>query len=401
MKKFKYKAITNQGKFVSGEVEAVSPEFAAKLVKRRGYIVINISQLKASITYPITRLRSRVSSGDITMMTRQLATMVNAGLPIVEALSILRVQSKSSLQTIFSQILADVEGGESFSASLKKHPKIFSPTYVALIKAGEAGGVLDKVLSRLADNLEKEQEFKGKVKSALIYPTIIVVGMIAVSALMVFFVIPKLTTLYEQFNATLPLSTRILLGGSNIVLKFWPVVLALAVLGFWGFSLYRKTKEGKRKLAEIEFKIPIIGDLQKEIILTDITRTLSLMVGAGVPILEGLAVTGDVIDNVIISDALGDVAKQIEKGYPIAFSFAKHPEAFPYILCQMVAVGEETGKMEEVLSKLSHVFEINSEQKVKALTSAIEPLIMIVLGIGVAFLVISVILPIYNLTTVI
>jgi type IV pilus assembly protein PilC len=400
MKKFRFKARDRQGKLVSGEVESTSQQLAARLVRKRGLIVYALSPSRGGIGSVFTFFKSRVTAGDVTIFTRQLATMINAGLPIVEALSILRMQSKSSFQQIVNQILADVEGGESFSSALKKHPKIFSPTYIALVKSGETGGVLEQVLNRLADNLEKEQEFKGKVKGALIYPAIIVIGMAAVSIIMVVFVIPRLVSLYSQFDAKLPLTTRALMALSSFFIHLWPLILLSMFLLFWGFTLYKRTKRGRRRIAEIMFRLPIIGDLRRQIILTELTRTLSLMIGAGVPILEGITITSEVIGNVIISEALVDAGKQIEKGFPVAYSFAKHPEAFPYILSQMMAVGEETGKMDEVLAKVSHVFEIDSEQKVKALTSAIEPVVMIILGIGVTFLVISVIMPIYNLTTV-
>lgn len=399
MNTYKYKARDRDGKVVTGEVEAPTEEAAARLIRKRGYVVLSLKSPLASLSAIQSRFNSRVSPSDLAIFTRQLATMINAGLPIVEALSILRMQSKQSLQNVVSQVLADVEGGQSLSSAVGRHPKVFSPTFIALIKAGETGGVLDKVLTRLADNLERQQEFRGKVKGALIYPAIIVVGMGIVSIIMVVFVIPRLTSLYEQFDAELPLTTRILTGISGIFIKFWPIFIALAGGAAWGYNVYSKTKTGKRKLSELLFKIPIMGDLQKEILLTELTRTLSLMIGAGVPILEGLAVTSGVINNIIIAEALDDAAKQIEKGFPISYSFAKHPDAFPYILSQMIAVGEETGKMEEVLTKVSHIFEVDSEQKVKALTASIEPIIMIVLGVGVAFLVISVILPIYNLTT--
>jgi len=216
---------------------------------------------------------------------------------------------------------------------------------------------------------------------------------------MMIFVIPRLTSLYDDFNAELPLPTKILIGFSNFLIRFWPIVLSLVGAGLYGLSMYRKTPNGRRKTDEWIFKIPIFGDLQRQIILTDVSRTLSLMVGSGVSILEALNITAEIVDNVVISDALKDASKQVEKGFPIAFSFARHPEAFPYILSQMVAVGEETGKMEEILKKISHVFEVESDEKVKGLTAAIEPLIMIVLGLGVGFLVIAVILPIYNLTS--
>jgi type II secretory pathway component PulF len=263
------------------------------------------------------------------------------------------------------------------------------------------GGVLDDVLVRLADNMEKEQEFRGKVKGALIYPAIIVTGMIGVALVMMIFVIPKLLSLYGEFGASvqLPFATRVLIFLTGILTRFWPLLLLLIVGGLYGFQLYRKTPKGRKKVDELILKIPIFGELQRQVIMAELTRSLSLMVGAGVSILEGLTISAEVVGNQVISDALKDASKQVEKGFPVAFAFAKHADAFPYILSQMVAVGEETGKMDEVLAKVSHVFEVESDQKVKALTASIEPIIMIFLGIGVGFLVIAVLLPIYNLTT--
>lgn len=401
MKKFRYKVRDKTGKLITGVVEAQNEQSAAKLLRDRGYIVLSLTQAITAFSASFSQYKNRVSKSDVVGFTRQLATMVNAGLPITESLSILQLQANGSMQPVVTQILADVEGGQSFSSALKAHTKVFNGSYIALVKAGETGGVLDKVLARLADNLERQQEFNGKVKGALIYPIIIVIGMLVVSIIMIVFVIPKLTSLYSQFGAELPLTTRLLTGISDFVIGWWPVILIFLGVGFWGFNIWKNSYSGKRKFAQFVFKIPILGDLKRQIILTELTRTLSLMVASGVPILEGMSVTTDVVDNVIVSDALKDVSKQIEKGFPIAFSFAKHPEAFPYILSQMISVGEETGKMDEVLSKVSHVFEVESEQKVKALTSAIEPIIMIFLGLGVAFLVIAVVLPIYNLTTAI
>jgi len=399
MKRFTYKAKDKTGRLVSGEVEASNPNHAAKLVRGKGLIVISIKVKRESPFNIIRNFRERITLADVATFTRQLATMINAGLPITEALLILRSQAKGTMQRMTAQVLADVEGGEPLSTALKRHPKVFSPSYVALVKSGEVGGVMDEVLVRLADTLEKQQEFKGKVKGALIYPAIIITGMVAVGLIMMIFVIPRLTSLYDEFDAELPLPTQILIGISTFLIRFWPLFLILGGALVYGFSLYRKTTAGRKKTDELIFKMPIFGDLQRQVLLTELTRTLSLMVGAGVSILEALNITAGVMGNVVISDALKDSAKQVEKGFPIAFSFAKHPEAFPYILSQMVAVGEETGKMDEVLSKVSHVFEVESDQKVKTLTSAIEPLVMVLLGLGVGFLVIAIILPIYNLTS--
>ncbi len=399
MKRFIYKAKNKEGKIITGEVEAVNESNAAKLVRGKGLLVLSVKPVFEGPLAFVKRIKDRITPSDIATFTRQFATMVNAGLPITEALLILRSQAKGSMGKVVSQILADVEGGESLSKAITKHPNVFTPTYIALVKSGEVGGVLDTVLVKLADDLEKQQEFKGKVKGALIYPAIIIIGMIVVAFIMMIFVIPRLTSLYSEFNTELPLPTKILIGISNAVIKFWPVTLSLVVFAIYAFLAYRKTPEGKLKTDELLFKIPVIGELQKQVVLTELTSTLSLMTGAGVSILEGLNITSEVVGNAVISNALKDVSRQVEKGFPVSFAFAKHPEAFPFILSQMVAVGEETGKMEEVLSKVSHVFAVESDQKVKTLTSAIEPIVMVILGLGVGFLVIAIILPIYNLTS--
>lgn len=399
MKRFTFKAKDKVGRLVTGEVEATSETHAAKLVRSKGLLVLSI---KPSFENPfsfIRKLKDRITPSDVATFTRQFATMVAAGLPITESLLILRSQSKGSMGKVVSQILADVEGGESMSKAFIKHSKVFTPTYIALIKSGEIGGVLDTVLVRLADDLEKQQEFKGKVKGALIYPAIIVIGMVVVAFIMMIFVVPKLTSLYSEFNAELPLPTRILMGISDAVIKFWPITLSVLIFGILGFKSYSKTPIGRRKIDSLIFKIPIIGELQKQVLLAELTRTLSLMVGSGVSILDGLNITSGVVSNSIMADALKDASKQVEKGFPISYSFARHPDVFPFILSQMIAVGEETGKMEEVLKKVSHVFEVESDQKVKTLTAAVEPVIMVILGLGVGFLVIAIILPIYNLTS--
>ena len=218
MKRFNYKGKDKTGRVVSGEVEASDIASAAKLIRGKGYFVISISPKLDSPLSLIRRFNERITSRDIMTFTRQLSTMINAGLPITEALLILRSQSKRSMQKIVAQILADIEAGESLSGSISKHPKLFSPTYIALIKSGEVGGVMDTVLIRLAETLEKQQEFGSKVKGAMIYPVIIVIGMVVVSFVMMIFVIPRLLSLYADFNAELPMPTMILIGITNFFL---------------------------------------------------------------------------------------------------------------------------------------------------------------------------------------
>lgn len=401
MMRFNFKAKDKKGRLVAGLVEANDEKHAASLVREKELILLSLSpQRKDNLSVIINKFKNRIKEDDVSTFTRQLATMVNAGLPITEFLLILKNQARgAALKEMLSQILADVQEGQSLSSAIGKYPNVFSPTYIALLKAGEAGGVLDNVLSRLSDNMEKQVEFKGKVKGALIYPVIVVIGMVLVAAIMMIFVIPKMLSLYSEFGAELPGPTKILMSVSGFFAKFWWLMLIIIAFLINFLITYRKTKTGRRKIDELILKIPIFGDLQRQVALTELTRTLSLLVGAGVSILEALGILSQISGNAVIGDALEDSAKQVEKGFPLAYAFSKHPEAFPYILSQMVAVGEETGKMSEVLAKVSHVFEVESDQKVKALTSAIEPIVMVVLGVGVGFLVIAVILPIYNLTS--
>lgn len=399
MKRFLYKAKDRNGKLIAGEVEASSLNNAAQLIRNKKLYILSI-KVKVDSPFDLFRkYKEHISPSSVATFTRQLSTMINAGLPITNALLILRSQSSESMQKIVAQILADVEAGESLSNSLGRHPRIFSSTYIALIKAGEIGGAMESVLTRLADNQEKQLEFNGKVKSALIYPVIILVGMFVVGMIMMIFVIPRLLTLYSDFNTVLPLPTRILIGLSGFFVNYWWLILIVVGAAFYSFMLFRATKIGKRKVDEIIFSFPVFGELQKQIVLTELTRTLALMVSSGVPILESLNITAEVVSNSVISEALHESAQDVERGFPIAYAFGRHPDAFPFILSQMVAVGEETGKMDEVLTKISHIFEVESDEKVKNLTASIEPIVMVILGLGVTFLVMAIILPIYNITS--
>lgn len=383
----------------TGEVEASSETVAAKLIRGRDLVIINLQPKREIPLNFIKKFQDRIGTDEVVNFTRQLSTMINAGLPLTESLLILRSQSEGAMQNVVSQLLSDVEEGEALSEAMKRNPKVFDTTYVALIKSGEVGGVMDEVLARLSESLEKQQEFRGKVKGAMIYPVIIFFGMLAVSFIMLVFVIPRLTTLYDQFDAELPITTKILISVSDFAAAFWPFIIAAFAVLFWMFKSYKSTKSGQKKFDEIIFKLPLVGDLQRQVILAETSRTLSLMVGSGVSILEALNISADVVKNTVIADALKDTAALVEKGFPVAFAFSKHPDAFPALLSQMISVGEETGKMDEVLEKVSHVFEVESDQKLKSLTAAIEPIILIVMGVGVAFLVVSIVLPIYNLTT--
>lgn len=395
---FKYSAKNKFGETVNGKVESRTIEQAASLLTSRGLLVIKLNPLTEDSFAFIKKMFGGVKFDDVVNFTRQLSTMITAGLPLAGALSILVRDGKPEVTRMMAVILQDVEGGNSFADALSKHKKIFSRLYIQLVKAGETGGVLDTVLERLADNMEKEKEFKAKTKGALIYPVIVIIAMLAVGAIMMIFVIPKLTEMYKDFGAELPLATRVLIGLSEAMVNYWFLFAAGIVALVFGVKQYYKTEMGRYKIDELKLKLPIFGELTKKVILTEFSRTLALLLGSGITLLEAISIVTDSVENVVYRNALADVSKQVEKGSSLSGALS-HYESFPTILHQMMSVGEETGKLDEVLKKLSAYFEQESEHAIKNMTTAIEPMIMIVLGLGVGAMVIAIIMPIYNLTS--
>lgn len=395
---FKYSAKNKFGETVNGKVESRTIEQAASLLTSRGLLVIRLTPLTEDSFAIIKKMFGGVKFDDVVNFTRQLSTMITAGLPLAGALSILVRDGKPEVTRMMAVILQDVEGGNSFADALSKHKKVFSRLYIQLVRAGETGGVLDTVLERLADNMEKEKEFKAKTKGALIYPVIVIIAMLAVGAIMMIFVIPKLTEMYQDFGAELPFATRVLIGLSDAMVKYW-FLFAAGIAGLIAaFRQYYKTEIGRYKIDELKLKLPIFGELTKKVILTEFSRTLALLLGSGITLLEAISIVTDSVENVVYRNALRDVGKQVEKGSSLSGALS-HYESFPTILHQMMSVGEETGKLDEVLKKLSAYFEQESEHAIKNMTTAIEPMIMIVLGLGVGAMVIAIIMPIYNLTS--
>ena len=396
---YKYTARDVTGKIVKGRVEATNEREAVGLIRERELFLTNLDLIKKTeFSLSLNKLRG-ISFKDIVNITRQLATMITAGLQIPEALELLRNQSTNPVLTdMLNKIGRDIQGGNNLGSALIKYPRQFPPTYIALIRAGESSGTLDKVLTRLADNLEKDLEFRSKVRGALIYPTIILVAMVVVFAILMTVVVPKLTELYVDFGQDLPLQTRILQAISNFSVRFWWLVLIVVIVGFNLFRQWKKTNLGRHIWDGFLLRIPLFGELQKEIILVEFTRTLGMLVGAGVHILDSLNILVESLGNIHYQEALKEITKKVEKGLPLGQLFAQY-QIFPPILSQMVKVGEETGRMDESLIKLSSYFESESDHTVKGLTTAIEPLIMVILGVGVGFIVFAIITPIYSLTS--
>lgn len=395
--RFTYRALKND-KIVSKSIEAYSENDVVAFLRKNEYTPIEIR--KEEQLFPqLTSLFDKISFVDIVDFTRQLAIMLNAGLTLVDSFAILEKQiTKPAMLAVLRSIQKDIMAGVTFSAALRKYPQYFSNLYIALIRSGEASGKLSDILLRLADNLEKQREFQSRVKSALTYPVIILVGMVGIMFVMMTFVMPRLLGLYKDFNIELPVSTQILMAISSFLSLFWPLVIGALFFGFTMASRYFKTPVGKLMLDAFLLRIPIIGHVISISSLVDATRTLSILIGSGVSILDTLSIIIDTSGNLMYRNAFKSILSQVEKGVSLGRAF-ENEMLFPPILVQMATIGERTGNLDDTMSRISHYFEIESEMAVKTMTTLIEPIILVVLGVGVGFLVISVITPIYNLTT--
>lgn len=382
---------------VNGKVEATSEVAAVQYLKTNGLFPIQLNKLEAGTTSKLGHYINRVTFNDIVNFTRQLAIMLNAGLTLIDAFDILIKQiEKKTLLEVVIEIDKELKGGNSFSDSIAKYPHLFSNLYIALIRSGEASGKLNEVLIKLAEDLEKSEAFKNKIKGALVYPAIVVIGMVVVAFIMMTFVLPSLLTLFKDLNAELPLQTQILIVVSNFFAKFWAVVIVLTAAGIFLLSRYLKTPLGKEMLDGLLLQIPIINSIIRKSTLVNTTRTLSILIGSGVSILEGLRIIIDTTTNSLYKKAFMNIATQVERGTSLGQAMINE-EVFPPILVQMTLVGEQTGHLDETLLRVSNYFQIESENSVKALTTLIEPFILVVLGVGVAFLVTAIITPIYSI----
>ncbi len=395
---FKYKAKNEHAENVKGKVEARNKSQAAALLRSRNLLVISLEAEGTSVLTQLNAAVVGVRKDDVVGLTRQLSTMITAGLSLTDALHILEQQSKPAMSKLLRELLREIEGGSTFAAALEQHPKVFTRVFAQLVRAGETAGVLDQVLDRLAETMEKDKEFRGKTRGAMIYPIIVLVAMVIVAGVMIIFVVPKLTAMYEDFGASLPFLTQVLLDFSDAVRRSWWVGVLLIAGVTVGMRTWGRTPAGKRYIGRLMLRIPLFGDLRRKIILTEYTRTMSMLLSAGISLLQALEIVAEASPSILYRESMHESARKVEKGVSLAQAI-HDTTLFPPILIQMTAVGEETGKLDEVLGKLSAYFQSESEQSVKNLTTAMEPIIMIVLGIGVGLMVVAIILPIYSLTS--
>ena len=395
---YTYKAIKDN-KVVVKKIEAEREDLVVKHLKENGYFPIEVKLAKSSSSSFFASYFDKVSFNDIVNLTRQLAIMLNAGLTIVDAFEILERQiEKESLRKVVSELDKKVKAGTALSTALSSYPQYFPNLYISLVKSGEASGKLNEILLKLSETMEKQREFNGKLKGALIYPVIVIIAMLSVMFIMITFVVPRLLNLYKDFDIELPITTQILIAVSSFSSQFWPFIL----LGVFGLVFlvrtYLKTKRGKYAFDSVLLRLPVVNGVIKMAALVDSTRILSILVASGVSILDALKIIIQTTNNAVYQEAFENIYKSIEKGQSLGNSLAQE-KIFPPILVQMAIVGENTGHLDDTLLRLSRYFELESELAIKAMTTLIEPLILVVLGVGVGFIVISVITPIYNLTS--
>ncbi len=393
---FAYRCLKNNQE-VNGRVEADNEADAITYLKSNGYFPIQVKQVEANNTEFFDALFNKVGFDDVVNFTRQLAIMLNAGLTLIDSFDILKKQiDKKALLAVIVEIDKELRGGSSFSDSLKKYPKYFSNLYISLVKSGEASGKLSEVLGKLADDLDKSKEFMAKIKGALIYPAIVIIGMFIVGFIMMTFVLPTLLSLFKDLNADLPIQTQVLIFVSNFFSHFWWLIIIVTAATVTLTKRYLATPGGKFVFDTFSLKVPVINNIIRKSTLVNSTRTLSILIGSGVSILDALKIIIDTTTNAIYKNAFVSIHSQVERGTSLGQAMINE-EIFPPILVQMTLVGEQTGHLDETLFRVSAYFQAESEAAVKALTTLIEPAILVILGVSVAFLVTAIIAPLYSI----
>ncbi|HET8998405.1 MAG TPA: type II secretion system F family protein [bacterium] len=397
---YEYTARDQTGRVLAGAIEAESDQTVTQKLREMGFFITNLQRKTEPVGVGEYFARFRgIGLKDLAVFSRQFATMVNAGLSLVRTLSILEEQTQQKqLKAVIEAVRVDIEGGGTLSSALGKHPQAFSNLYVNMVKAGEAGGVLDEVLIRLAAFLEKELALRQKIKSATTYPILLATAAIAALLFMTVVIIPQFATFFKELgsNAELPLPTQIAMGVSMLIRRFW-WALAVAIVAFiYVLRMYVRTPAGRANYDNIKLRLPILGPVNKKIVIARFSRTFGTLVASGVPIMQALEVVGKAIDNVVIARAIEAVRTSIREGESIAIPLAASG-MFPPMVVQMVKVGEETGSLETMLTKVADFYDTEIENTVASLTSILEPVLIVGMGVVIGAMLISLYLPIFNL----
>jgi type IV pilus assembly protein PilC len=402
---YEYKVRDKDGKLHTGEIEGASSAAVVKTLRSRGFVPLSIEEKRSStlsMEIKIPGLSDRIKVRDIALFSRQFATMVNSGLSLIRALTVLVDQTVNpALRGVIEAVKSDVEQGISLSAAMEKHPKAFNRLYVAMVRAGEIGGVLDETLNRLADMMEAAVALRSKVKSAMAYPVVVFSMVILITVGMILFVVPMFENMYAEIGdgtAQLPLPTQVLIGLSQI-LKNWGVVMFGAIAGgVFGFRRWTKTDTGRMAWDAVKLRMPVFGKLIHKTAIARFSRTMSVLSRTGVPILQALDIVAETSGNAVIGRALADLKDSVREGESLSEPLARH-EVFPPMVVQMMAVGEETGALDTMLAKVADFYEREVDDAVNGLTSLIEPMLIITMGITVGGILISLYLPIFNVSS--
>lgn len=394
---YQYKAKDVQGTITEGPVEAASEKEASKILGSKNLFVLELNAETQSSAKKFS-FRKKVNLKEKIIFTKELAMMIKGGLPLVEALTALQEQTENqTFHETIGVIVDDVKGGTALSKALTKHPKMFSKIYVAITESGEKSGKLDQVLERLADQLQKDYDLITKVKNAVTYPIVIVIALIGIMILMLVFVVPQLKQIFDEMGVQLPLPTRMLLGTSDFIIRYWYAVILVIIGVYLGTKAWAKTSGGGLFLDSFKMRVPIFGQIVKKIYLARFTRTTATLISSGLPMLEIIRTDKEVVTNRIYNQSFDQIYTDVESGVALSTALKKFPKLFPVMISQMVSTGEKSGKIDEVLFGVADFYDKEVESSTSNLASLIEPILIIIIGGGVGASIAAVILPIYSL----
>ncbi|MES3005795.1 MAG: type II secretion system F family protein [Patescibacteria group bacterium] len=398
---FLYKVINEKGQESEGSIDAVNVDVAINSLQRRGLVISSIheAESKGGILSRNIAFFDRVSNKDVVILSRQMSTLFTAQVSALRIFKLLASETENhTLGKHLTEVADDIQGGNTISGSLAKHPKVFSSFYVNMVKAGEESGKLDETFTFLADYLDRNYEVTSKVKNALIYPAFVISTFIAVMALMLTVVIPKISTIITSSGQEVPIYTKVVIATSNILVDFGPLILILLIIGIIVFIRFAQTEAGKNSLAHAKITTPYFGNLYRKLYLSRISDNLDTQLSSGIPMIKALELTAAVVDNNIYEDVLKDITEQVKGGLSLSDASSRHSE-IPSIMVQMMKIGEETGELGSILKTLAKFYQREVVNAVDTLVDLIEPLMIVLLGLGVGFLLASVLIPIYNISS--
>ncbi len=397
MPTYVWAAKTKKGRVLKGELDAADERIARIQLKKRSLEVTKLKPKAKDIFENVSFLQPKVTNKDIVIFTRQFSTMIDAGLPLVQGLNILAEQMENkTFKGILKQITKDVEGGSTLADALGKHPKVFDTLFVNLVAAGEVGGILDTILQRLAAYIEKAEKLKSQIKGAMTYPIVVIAIAIIVIGVIMIFVIPVFQDMFASFGKALPLPTQIVVVMSNFIKGNIHYMIVGFIVFVFLFRRYGRTESGRRNLDSLSLKLPVFGELIKKVAVARFTRTLGTMISSGVPILDALEITGKTAGNVIVEEVIYDARSSIAEGQTIADPLSE-TDIFPGMVTQMISVGESTGALDAMLEKIADFYDDEVDATVAAMTSMLEPLLMLFLGGSIGGIVVAMYLPIFGM----